>query len=69
MEIEEIEKLINSKKDIREKLDKELRELKIKLDMKKYPNRICSECGDGFMYDDGFGYADVRICSNCNYQI
>ena len=63
-----MEKLLESKKDDRVKLDKEIRELKIKLDIKKYPSRICPECGDGFMYDDDFGYANVRVCSNCNYQ-
>ena len=69
MEIAEMEKLLESKKNDREKLDKDIRELKIKLDIKKYPNRICPECSEGFMYDDGFGYADVRICSTCNYQL
>lgn len=69
MEITEIEKLIESKKVEKYKLEKEIRELKIKLDMNKHPNRICPKCGDGFMYDDGFGFADVRMCSNCNYQL
>ena len=69
MEIAEMEKLLESKKDVREKLDKEIRELKIKLDIKKYPDRICSKCGDGFMYDDGFSFADVIICSNCNKHV
>lgn len=66
MEIKEMEKLLESKKDEKFKLDKETRELKIKLDIKKYPNRICPECSEGFMYD-GFGFTDVRVCSNCNY--
>ena len=39
-----------------------------KLGIKKYPSKACPECGDGFMYDDDFGYSGVRICSNCNYQ-
>ena len=69
MEIAEIEKLLESKKDDREKLDKDIRELKIKLGIKKYPSKACPECGDGFMYDDDFGYSSVRICSNCNYQL
>ena len=68
MEIAEMGKLLESKKNERFNLDKEIRELKIKLDIKKYPNRICPDCGEGFMYDDCFGYADVRVCSNCNYQ-
>ncbi len=60
MEITEIEKLLESKK-YNLKLDiLEIRDLKIKLDIKKYPNRICHECGDGF------GYADIKVCSNCN---
>ena len=66
MEITEMEKLLESKKDEKFKLDKETRELKIKLDIKKYPNRICPECSEGFMYD-GFGFTDVRVCSNCSY--
>ena len=71
MKLEEMEKSINSKKDEREKLDEEIRGLKIKIDMKKYPDRICPSCKNGFMYDDGFGYADVRVCSNpkCKYEI
>ena len=68
MKIEEMEKLLESKKDEKFKLDKETRELKIKLDIKKYPDRICPECNEGFMYD-GFGFTDVRVCSNCNYQL
>ena len=68
MEIAEMEKLLESKKDEKFKLDKETRELKIKLDIKKYPNRICPECSEGFMYD-GFDCTDVRVCSNCNYQL
>ena len=68
MEIAEMGKLLESKKNERFNLDKEIRELKIKLDIKKYPNSIYPDCGEGFMYDDGFGYADVRVCSNCNYQ-
>ena len=66
MEITEMEKLLESKKDEKFRLDKETRELKIKLDIKKYPNRICPECSEGFMYD-GFGFTDVRVCSNYNY--
>ena len=69
MEIAEMEKLLESKKNERFKLDKDIRELKIKLDIKKYPSRVCPECGDGFMYDDGFGCADVRVCSKCNYKM
>lgn len=69
MEIVEMEKLLESKKEESFKLDKDIRELKIKLDIKKYPSRVCLKCGDGFMYDDGFGFADVRICSNCKYQL
>ena len=69
MELAEIEKLLEAKKDERIKLDKEIRELKIKLDIKKYPHRVCPDCGEGFMYDDGFGYADVRVCNSCNYQL
>ena len=52
-----MEKLLEAKKDERFKLDKDIRKLRIKLDIKKHPNRICPECGDGF------GYADVRVCS------
>ena len=69
MEIAEMEKLLESKKDEKFKLDKETRELKIKLDIKKYPNRICPKCSEGFMYDGfGFGNTDLRVCSNCNYS-
>ena len=69
MEITEMEKLLESKKDEKFRLDKETRELKIKLDIKKYPNRICLECSEGFMYDGfGVGYTDLRVCSNCNYS-
>ena len=68
MEITEMEKLLESKKDEKFKLDKETRELKIKLDIKKYPDRIYPERSEGFMYD-GFGFTDVRLCSSCNYQL
>ena len=68
MEIAEMEKLLESKKNERFKLDKDIRELKIKLGIKKHPSKACPECGDSFMYDDDFGYSGVRICSNCSYQ-
>lgn len=69
MIIEELEKLLKSKKDEKFELEKEIRELKIQLDIKKHPDRLCPKCRKGFMYDDGFGYADCRQCSNCGYNI
>lgn len=68
MKIVEMEKLLKSKRDESFKLDEDIRALKIKLDMKKDPSRICHKCREGFMYDDGFGYADIRICSKCRYE-
>lgn len=69
MEIAEIEKLLESKKDERFKLDKEIRDLKIKRDIKKYPDGICPRCGNGIMYDESDDIFGCRVCSNCNYQM
>lgn len=64
-----MQELIKSKQVDRERLDKEISELKIKIDMKQNPKRICPKCKKGFMYDDGFVYADFRVCSNCKYNV
>ena len=69
MGIEEMKKELEAKKVHRYKLEKDIIALKTKINMLEYPDRICPKCNNGFLYADGFGYADVRMCNRCDYRI
>ena len=67
--LNEMKKELENKKEEKHKLEKKIAILKTKILMLEQPQRVCPKCNAGFLYDDGFGYADVRMCNKCNYTI